>query len=189
MHRTHTCGILRALDEGQQVTLAGWVAEIHRMGTVVFFDLRDRYGITQIFSDESHWALPSEIGRERVLAVTGTMRLHSGVNGKIPTGQIEIPAESMKVLNCAGISPFTIKDVSDGGDDLHIKYHYLDLCRRPVLSNMRLRHRMATKTRHYLGGPHFLEIETPVLIGSTPEDAHDFVAPSRMSPGQSYILL
>ena len=188
MYRTHTCGALRASDEGLQVTLAGWVAKIRRMGAMTFLDLRDRYGITQIFFDESHQALLSEAGREWVLAVTGTVRLRSSVNEKIPTGQIEILAESMKVLNRADTPPFTIEDVSDGGDDLRMKYRYLDLRRRPVLSNIELRHRMTMETRRYLDGLHFLEIETPMLIGSTPEGARDFVVPSRMNPGQFYAL-
>ena len=188
MYRTHTCGALRASDEGQQVTLAGWVAKIRRMGAMTFLDLRDRYGITQIFFDESHQGLLSEVGREWVLAVTGTVRLRSSVNEKIPTGQIEILADRMKVLNRADTPPFTIEDVSDGGDDLRMKYRYLDLRRRPVLSNIELRHRMTMETRRYLDGLHFLEIETPMLIGSTPEGARDFVVPSRMNPGQFYAL-
>ena len=182
MYRTHTCGALRASDEGQQVTLAGWVAKIRRMGAMTFLDLRDRYGITQIFFDESHQGLLSEVGREWVLAVTGTVRLRSSVNEKIPTGQIEILADRMEVLNRADTPPFTIEDVSDGGDDLRMKYRYLDLRRRPVLSNIELRHRMTMETRRYLDGLHFLEIETPMLIGSTPEGARDFVVPSRMNP-------
>lgn len=188
MYRTHTCGALRASDEGQQVTLAGWVAKIRRMGAMTFLDLRDRYGITQIFFDESHQGLLSEVGREWVLAVTGTVRLRSSVNEKIPTGQIEILADRMEVLNRADTPPFTIEDVSDGGDDLRMKYRYLDLRRRPVLSNIELRHRMTMETRRYLDGLHFLEIETPMLIGSTPEGARDFVVPSRMNPGQFYAL-
>ena len=188
MYRTHTCGALRASDEGQQVTLAGWVAKIRRMGAMTFLDLRDRYGITQIFFDESHQGLLSEVGREWVLAVTGTVRLRSSINEKIPTGQIEILAERMEVLNRADTPPFTIEDVSDGGDDLRMKYRYLDLRRRPVLSNIELRHRMTMETRRYLDGLHFLEIETPMLIGSTPEGARDFVVPSRMNPGQFYAL-
>ena len=188
MYRTHTCGALRASDEGQQVTLAGWVAKIRRMGAMTFLDLRDRYGITQIFFDESHQGLLSEVGREWVLAVTGTVRLRSSVNEKIPTGQIEILADRMEVLNRADTPPFTIEDVSDGGDDLRMKYRYLDLRRRPVLSNIELRHRMTMETRRYLYGLHFLEIETPMLIGSTPEGARDFVVPSRMNPGQFYAL-
>ena len=188
MYRTHTCGALRASDEGQQVTLAGWVAKIRRMGAMTFLDLRDRYGITQIFFDESHQALLNEVGREWVLAVTGTVRLRSSVNEKIPTGQIEILADRMEVLNRADTPPFTIEDVSDGGDDLRMKYRYLDLRRRPVLSNIELRHRMTMETRRYLDGLHFLEIETPMLIGSTPEGARDFVVPSRMNPGQFYAL-
>ena len=188
MYRTHTCGALRASDEGQQVTLSGWVAKIRRMGAMTFLDLRDRYGITQIFFDESHQGLLSEVGREWVLAVTGTVRLRSSVNEKIPTGQIEILADRMEVLNRADTPPFTIEDVSDGGDDLRMKYRYLDLRRRPVLSNIELRHRMTMETRRYLDGLHFLEIETPMLIGSTPEGARDFVVPSRMNPGQFYAL-
>ena len=188
MYRTHTCGALRASDEGQQVTLAGWVAKIRRMGAMTFLDLRDRYGITQIFFDESHQGLLSEVGREWVLAVTGTVRLRSSVNEKIPTGQIEILADRMEVLNRADTPPFTIEDVSDGGDDLRMKYRYLDLRRKPVLSNIELRHRMTMETRRYLDGLHFLEIETPMLIGSTPEGARDFVVPSRMNPGQFYAL-
>lgn len=188
MYRTHTCGVLRASDEGQQVTLAGWVAKIRRMGAMTFLDLRDRYGITQIFFDESHQTLLSEVGREWVIAVTGVVRLRSSVNDKIPTGQIEILADSMEVLNRADTPPFTIEDVSDGGDDLRMKYRYLDLRRRPVLSNIELRHRMTMETRRYLDGLGFLEIETPMLIGSTPEGARDFVVPSRMNPGQFYAL-
>lgn len=188
MYRTHTCGELRPEHDGLHVTLSGWVSKIRRMGAMTFLDLRDRYGITQIFFDEEHQEALSEVGREWVLAVTGSVRLRSSVNDKIPTGHIEVLAESVQVLNRADTPPFTIEDVSDGGDDLRMKYRYLDLRRRPVFSNIALRHRMAMETRKYLDGQHFLEIETPMLIGSTPEGARDFVVPSRMNEGQFYAL-
>ena len=188
MYRTHTCGALRSSDEGAQVTLAGWVAKIRRMGAMTFLDLRDRYGITQIFFDESHQQLLSDVGREWVIAVTGTVRIRSSVNEKIPTGQVEILADRLEILNRANTPPFTIEDISDGGDDLRMKYRYLDLRRKPVLSNIELRHRMTMETRRYLDALQFLEIETPMLIGSTPEGARDFVVPSRMNPGQFYAL-
>lgn len=188
MYRTHTCGALRSSDEGAQVTLAGWVAKIRRMGAMTFLDLRDRYGITQIFFDESHQQLLSDVGREWVIAVTGTVRIRSSVNEKIPTGQVEVLADRLEILNRANTPPFTIEDISDGGDDLRMKYRYLDLRRKPVLSNIELRHRMTMETRRYLDALQFLEIETPMLIGSTPEGARDFVVPSRMNPGQFYAL-
>ena len=188
MYRTHTCGALRSSDEGAQVTLAGWVAKIRRMGAMTFLDLRDRYGITQIFFDESHQQLLSDVGREWVIAVTGTVRIRSSVNEKIPTGQVEVLADRLEILNRANTPPFTIEDISDGGDDLRMKYRYLDLRRKPVLSNIELRHRMTMEARRYLDALQFLEIETPMLIGSTPEGARDFVVPSRMNPGQFYAL-
>jgi aspartyl-tRNA synthetase, bacterial type len=158
------------------------------MGAMTFLDLRDRYGITQIFFDESHQQLLSDVGREWVIAVTGTVRIRSSVNEKIPTGQVEVLADRLEILNRANTPPFTIEDISDGGDDLRMKYRYLDLRRKPVLSNIELRHRMTMEARRYLDALQFLEIETPMLIGSTPEGARDFVVPSRMNPGQFYAL-
>lgn len=188
MHRSFTCGELRESHEGQSVKLAGWVSKIRRLGGMTFIDLRDRYGITQLVADAESQAMVEDLGREWVISVEGVVRLRSSVNPKIPTGQIEVVLNSVHVLNPSEIPPFTIEEHSDGGDDLRMKYRYLDLRRIPVMNNIVLRHRMAMEVRKYLDALNFLEIETPMLIGSTPEGARDFVVPSRMNPGQFYAL-
>lgn len=192
MYRTNTCGELRLSDAGNRVTLAGWVQRSRKMGGMTFIDLRDRYGITQVvFNNEKDAALHDEadrLGREFVVQVTGTVAERSSKNPKIPTGDIEIIADSLKVLNVSDVPPFTIEDDTDGGDDLRMKYRYLDLRRGAVRRNLELRHRMAFEIRRYLDSKGFLEVETPVLIKSTPEGARDFVVPSRMNPGQFYAL-
>lgn len=192
MYRTNTCGELRLSDAGNRVTLAGWVQRSRKMGGMTFIDLRDRYGITQVvFNNEKDAALHDEadrLGREFVVQVTGTAAERSSKNPKIPTGDIEIIADTLKVLNVSDVPPFTIEDDTDGGDDLRMKYRYLDLRRGAVRRNLELRHRMAFEIRRYLDSKGFLEVETPVLIKSTPEGARDFVVPSRMNPGQFYAL-
>ena len=192
MYRTNTCGELRLSDAGNRVTLAGWVQRSRKMGGMTFIDLRDRYGITQVvFNNEKDAALHDEadrLGREFVVQVTGTVAERSSKNPKIPTGDIEIVADSLKILNVSDVPPFTIEDDTDGGDDLRMKYRYLDLRRGAVRRNLELRHRMAFEIRRYLDSKGFLEVETPVLIKSTPEGARDFVVPSRMNPGQFYAL-
>lgn len=192
MYRTNTCGELRLSDAGNRVTLAGWVQRSRKMGGMTFIDLRDRYGITQVvFNNEKDAALHDEadrLGREFVVQVTGTVAERSSKNPKISTGDIEIIADSLNVLNVSDVPPFTIEDDTDGGDDLRMKYRYLDLRRGAVRRNLELRHRMAFEIRRYLDSKGFLEVETPVLIKSTPEGARDFVVPSRMNPGQFYAL-
>ena len=192
MYRTNTCGELRISNVGQKVTLAGWVQRIRKMGGMTFVDLRDRYGLTQLVFDENHDAVLTEqankLGREYVIQVTGTVNERSSKNNKIETGDIEIIVEAMTVLNASQTPPFTIEDNTDGGDDIRMKYRYLDLRRGAVRRNLELRHKMAFEVRRYLDERGFLEVETPVLIGSTPEGARDFVVPSRMNPGQFYAL-
>ena len=192
MYRTNTCGELRLANVGQTVTLAGWVQRTRKMGGMTFVDMRDRYGITQIvFEEAANQELcdqANKLGREYVIQVTGTVCERSNKNKNIPTGDIEIIATELKVLNSALTPPFTIEDQSDGGDDLRMKYRYLDLRRTPVRKNLELRHKMTMEVRRYLDSLGFLEIETPMLIGSTPEGARDFVVPSRMNPGQFYAL-
>ena len=192
MYRTHTCGELRIGDEGREVTLAGWVQRTRKMGGMTFVDVRDRYGITQVvFNNELDPALTdaaNRLGREYVVQIKGKVAERSSKNPKNPTGDIEIIADSLKVLNPSEVPPFTIEDVSDGGDDIRMKYRYLDLRRTPVRRNLELRHKMTMETRRYLDSKGFLEIETPMLVGSTPEGARDFVVPSRMNPGQFYAL-
>ena len=192
MYRTHTCGELRLDNAGQKVTLAGWVQRVRKMGGMSFIDLRDRYGITQIIIDESASAelnaQVEKLGREYVIQVTGTVLERQSKNSRIDTGDIEVRLESLNVLNAAATPPFTIEDESDGGDDLRMKYRYLDLRRNPLKKNLMLRHRMAHEVRNYLDSKGFMEIETPYLIKSTPEGARDFVVPSRMNPGQFYAL-
>ncbi len=192
MFRTNTCGELRLADAGKKVTLAGWVQRVRKMGGMTFLDLRDRYGITQVvFEQTSDQALndaANHLGREYVVQVTGTVAERESKNAKNPTGDIEIIADSLRVLNPSEVPPFTIEDESDGGDDLRMKFRYLDLRRNPVRRNLELRHRMTMETRRYLDSKGFLEIETPMLVGSTPEGARDFVVPSRMNPGQFYAL-
>lgn len=192
MYRTRTCGNLRLADEGLVVTLAGWVQRTRKMGGMTFVDLRDRYGITQlVFNQEVDVDLcekANKLGREYVIQVTGTVRERSSKNKNIPTGDIELIVSELNVLNAAVTPPFTIEDETDGGDDLRMKYRYLDLRRNAVRKNLELRHRMAFEVRNYLDKQGFLEVETPVLVNSTPEGARDFVVPSRMNPGQFYAL-
>ena len=192
MFRNKTCGELRIANVGENVTLAGWVQRIRKMGGMTFIDLRDRYGITQIvFNTEVNSSLKdtaNQLGREFVVQITGVVTERTNKNSKIPTGDIEIEASEVNVLNTSAVPPFTIEDESDGGDDLRMKYRYLDLRRNPVRYNIELRHRMTMEVRRYLDSKGFLEIETPMLIGSTPEGARDFVVPSRMNHGQFYAL-
>jgi len=192
MFRTKTCGELRLADAGTTVTLAGWVQRTRKMGAMTFVDLRDRYGITQIvFNTENDAALQeaaSHLGREYVIQVTGKVAERTSKNANLPTGDIEIIATDLKILNRSDVPPFTIEDDTDGGDDLRMRYRYLDLRRSCVRGNLELRHRMAFEIRRYLDSKGFLEVETPVLIKSTPEGARDFVVPSRMNPGQFYAL-
>ena len=192
MYRTRTCGNLRLADEGLVVTLAGWVQRTRKMGGMTFVDLRDRYGITQlVFNQEVDADLcekANKLGREYVIQVTGTVRERSSKNKNIPTGDIELIVSELNVLNAAATPPFTIEDNTDGGDDIRMKYRYLDLRRACVRKNLELRHQMTMEVRRYLDSKGFLEIETPMLIGSTPEGARDFVVPSRMNPGQFYAL-
>lgn len=192
MFRSHTCGELRLADAGINVTLAGWVQRLRKMGGMTFVDLRDRYGITQlVFNTDVNAELcekANHLGREYVIQVKGTVNERSSKNSNIPTGDIEIIVSELKVLNAAQTPPFTIEDNTDGGDDLRMKYRYLDLRRNAVRKNLELRHRMTMEVRRYLDSKGFLEVETPMLIGSTPEGARDFVVPSRMNPGQFYAL-
>lgn len=192
MYRTKTCGELRASDIGSEVTLAGWVQRIRKMGGMTFIDLRDRYGITQLVLAESssHEQLEkaSEIGREYVIQAVGTVVERSSKNPKMPTGDIEIDVHSLHILSASETPPFTIEEESDGGDELRMKYRYLDIRRPNVVRNLALRHRMAQLIRRYLDGQQFMEVETPFLIKSTPEGARDFIVPSRMNPGQFYAL-
>lgn len=192
MYRTKTCGELRLADAGSAVTLAGWVQRVRRMGGMTFVDMRDRYGITQIvFDNDTDAGLcdrAAHLGREYVIQVTGKVAERTSKNANLPTGDIEIIASELNILNASEVPPFTIEDESDGGDDIRMKYRYLDLRRTPVRRNLELRHRMALETRRYLDAHGFLEIETPMLVGSTPEGARDFVVPSRMNPGQFYAL-
>ncbi len=192
MYRTNTCGELRLSDAGKVVTLAGWVQKNRRMGGMTFVDVRDRYGITQVvFNNEADADLceaASRLGREFVVQITGEVAERQSKNPNLPTGDIEIIARELKVLNRSEVPPFKIEDDTDGGDDLRMKYRYLDLRRSCVRRNLELRHRMAFEIRRYLDSLGFLEVETPVLIKSTPEGARDFVVPSRMNPGQFYAL-
>ncbi len=192
MHRTHTCGELNINDLGKEVTLAGWVQKSRDLGGMTFIDVRDRYGITQlVFNMEEDAVIGEqarEVAREFVIKVTGKVVERSNKNPKIPTGDIEIKVSSLEILNAAKLPPFLIEDETDGGDDLRMKYRYLDLRRNPVRSNLVLRHKMAQEIRKYLDSQNFLEVETPVLIKSTPEGARDFVVPSRMNPGEFYAL-
>ena len=192
MYRTNTCGELRLADAGREVTLAGWVQRVRKMGSMTFVDLRDRYGITQVVTNvERDTALQeaaSHLGREFVVQVKGTVAERQSKNANIPTGDIEIIAHEINILNRSEVPPFTIEDDTDGGDDLRMRYRYLDLRRGAVRRNLELRHSMAFEIRRYLSEHGFLEVETPVLIKSTPEGARDFVVPSRMNPGQFYAL-
>ncbi|MCD8179702.1 MAG: aspartate--tRNA ligase [Tannerellaceae bacterium] len=192
MYRTNTCGELNMANIDQTVTLAGWVQKTREMGGMTFVDLRDRYGITQlVFNREVDAPLCEEankLGREYVIQVTGEVKERFNKNKNIPTGDIEIIVSELKVLNAAAVPPFTIEDDTDGGDDIRMKYRYLDLRRNAVRTNLELRHKMTIEVRRYLDGLRFMEVETPVLISSTPEGARDFIVPSRMNPGQFYAL-
>ena len=192
MFRTKTCGELKISNVGEEVTLAGWVQRTRKMGGMTFVDLRDRYGITQlVFNAETDASLceqSNHLGREYVIQVTGKVSERSSKNNKIPTGDIEIIVSQLNVLNTSEVPPFTIEDESDGGDDIRMKYRYLDLRRNAVRKNLELRHKMTMEVRRYLDSKGFLEVETPMLIGSTPEGARDFVVPSRMNPGCFYAL-
>lgn len=192
MYRTQNCGELRMEHVGLKVVLAGWVQRCRKMGGMTFVDLRDRYGITQlVFNEEANAALCAEankLGREYVVQVTGTVSERFAKNEKMATGDVEIIVEELRVLNAAATPPFTIEENTDGGDDLRMKYRYLDLRRPNVRANLELRHKFCLAVRHFLDAKGFVEVETPVLVGSTPEGARDFVVPSRMNPGQFYAL-
>ncbi len=192
MYRTKTCGELRLADNGVEVTLAGWVQKVRKMGGMTFVDLRDRYGITQLVFNESVNAALCEqanrLGREYCIQAKGVVGERQSKNDKIATGDIEILVSELTVLSPSAVPPFTIEDNTDGGDDLRMKYRYLDLRRNVVRRNLELRHRMTILIRNFLDAQQFIEVETPILIGSTPEGARDFVVPSRMNPGQFYAL-
>ena len=192
MYRTNTCGELRLQDKGREVTLAGWVQRTRKMGGMTFVDVRDRYGITQIVFDEGQnaelCARANKLGREFCVQIKGLVSERQAKNAKMPTGDIEIMARELNVLSESLTPPFTIEDKTDGGDDLRMKYRYLDLRRAVVRKNLELRHRMTILIRNFLDARDFIEVETPILIGSTPEGARDFVVPSRMNPGQFYAL-
>ena len=192
MYRTKTCGELRLSDAGQEVTLAGWVQRTRKMGGMTFADLRDRYGLTQlVFNgavDKDLCDQANKLGREYCIQVTGTVSERESKNSKMPTGDIEIIVSKLNVLSPSLTPPFTIEDNTDGGDELRMKYRYLDLRRAAVRKNIELRHRMTILIRNFLDNLNFIEVETPILIGSTPEGARDFVVPSRMNPGQFYAL-
>ena len=192
MYRTDTCGELRLKDQGRNVTLAGWVQRIRKMGGMTFVDLRDRYGITQLVfdesSDESLCDQANKLGREFCIQVKGVVSERESKNSNMPTGEIEILVKELHVLSSSLTPPFTIEDNTDGGDDIRMKYRYLDLRRKKVRENLELRHRLTILVRNFLDKREFIEVETPILIGSTPEGARDFVVPSRMNPGQFYAL-
>ncbi len=193
MLRTHTCGELRIENAGQTVVLCGWIQTIRDKGGILWIDLRDRYGVTQLIFEEgvtnpALFEQARQFGREFVIKAEGKVAERMAKNDKIPTGDVEIRVERLEVLNSAKVPPFTIEDNTDGGEDLRMKYRYLDLRRSPVRRSLELRHRMAQQTRAYLDGQNFIEVETPVLIKSTPEGARDFVVPSRMNPGEFYAL-
>jgi len=193
MLRTHTCGELRLADSNKHVTLAGWVQRLRDKGSVIWLDMRDRYGITQLIfeegkSDPELLKAGRNLGREFVIQVEGTVVERLSKNDKIPTGEIEVKVTKLNVLNAAKLPPFTIEDDTDGGDELRMKYRYLDLRRNPVRESLQLRHKMAQQTRAYLDSQNFIEVETPVLIKSTPEGARDFVVPSRVHHGEFYAL-
>ena len=192
MFRTHNCGALRLGQEGEEVTLSGWVQRTRDLGGMTFVDLRDRYGLTQLaFNMDTNAELCSQarkLGREFVIQITGKVIKRASKNSKIPTGDVEIEVSKLNILNTAKLPPFTIEDETDGGDDLRMQYRYLDIRRNPVRENLILRHRMSIETRKYLASQDFIEVETPYLIKSTPEGARDFIVPSRMNEGQFYAL-
>jgi aspartyl-tRNA synthetase len=193
MLRTHTCGELRLADANKHVTLAGWVQRLRDKGSVIWIDMRDRYGITQLIFEEGKTdpellKAGRDLGREFVIQVEGTVVERLSKNDKIPTGDVEVKVSKLNVLNAAKLPPFSIEDDTDGGDELRMKYRYLDLRRNPVRESLQLRHKMAQQTRAYLDSQNFIEVETPVLIKSTPEGARDFVVPSRIHHGEFYAL-
>ena len=191
MYRSHTCGELRLEHVGQEVTLSGWVNKNRDFGAMTFVDVRDRYGITQIVvdaEDDATYQQAKKLGREFVIRVNGKVRERTNKNPNIPTGDIEIEVSKLEILNASKVPPFTLDDETDGGDDLRMSYRYLDLRRKPVQSNLIFRGKLAIATRTYMDSQGFIEVETPVLIKSTPEGARDFVVPSRMNPGQFYAL-
>ena len=192
MYRTNSCGELRLKDAGKEVTLAGWVQRVRKMGGMTFVDLRDRYGITQlVFNESSSKELTekaNKLGREFCIQIVGEVSERQSKNNNIPTGEIEILVSTLNILSESVTPPFTIEDNTDGGDDLRMKYRYLDLRRNPVRKNLELRHKMTILIRNFLDNLQFIEVETPLLIGSTPEGARDFVVPSRMNPGLFYAL-
>ncbi len=191
-YRTNNCGELRITDSGKSVTLSGWVSKVRLMGSMAFVDLRDRYGITQLaFNEEENpeaLKLAEELGREYVIRIEGLVRERSSKNNQISTGEIEVLVEKLQILNASITPPFTIENETDGGDEIRMQYRYLDIRRNPVKDNLILRHRLAQEVRSYLSQSEFIEVETPVLIKSTPEGARDFVVPSRLNPGQWYAL-
>ena len=193
MLRTNNCGELRKVHIGQTVTLCGWVQKLRDKGGMAWIDLRDRYGITQLMFDEGSTAAAlmkqaQNVGREYVLKATGEVIERVSKNLNIPTGEIEIKVTELELLNASALPPFMIEDETDGGDELRMKYRFLDIRRNPVRKNLVLRHQISQKTRAYLDGKDFIEVETPYLIKSTPEGARDFVVPSRMNPGEFYAL-
>jgi len=193
MHRTHTCGELTLSNLGQEVTLSGWVQKSRDKGFMIWVDLRDRYGITQLIFDESRTdtdviQMAKSLGREFVIQVKGTVIERESKNKNIPTGEIEVLVNELTILNEAQLPPFTIEDETDGGEDIRMKYRYLDIRRNPVKNSLLFRHKVAQEVRNYLSNLDFCEVETPYLIKSTPEGARDFVVPSRMNPGQFYAL-
>ena len=192
MYRTNTCGELRIADTGKNVTLAGWVQRVRRMGGMCFIDLRDRYGITQLVFDEAEnkelCDKANKLGREYCIQVMGKVNERESKNANLSTGDIELIVKQLNVLSESDTPPFTIEENTDGGDDIRMKYRYLDLRRPNVRKNLELRHKMTILIRNFLDNHDFIEVETPILIGSTPEGARDFVVPSRMNPGQFYAL-
>ena len=192
MYRTNTCGELRLANAGEAVTLAGWVQRVRKLGGMTFVDLRDRYGLTQlVFNEQANASLCEEankLGREYCIQVKGIVAERQSKNAQLPTGEIEIEVSTLNILSKSLTPPFTIEDQSDGGDDIRMKYRYLDLRRNAVRKNLELRHKMTILVRNFLDNHNFLEVETPILIGSTPEGARDFVVPSRMNPGQFFAL-
>ncbi len=188
MYRTKTCGELRLSNAGERVVLAGWVQRVRKMGGMTFADLRDRYGLTQLVFSEALTETANHLGREYVVQVTGVVTERESKNKNLPTGDIEITVEEINVLNESLTPPFTIEEHTDGGDDLRMRYRYLDLRRECVRRNLELRHKFAFEVRQYLDSLGFLEVETPILVNSTPEGARDFIVPSRMNPGQFYAL-
>jgi aspartyl-tRNA synthetase len=192
MYRTHHCGALGIAHAGQQVTLSGWVSKIRDKGFMIWIDLRDRYGITQLVLDQKRCSAElletaRSLGRETVIQVKGLVIERDAKNAAMPTGEIEVLVAELRLLNTAKLPPFTIEDQTDGGDELRMKYRYLDIRRNPVKQNLIFRHKVSMLVRNYLSDQGFLEVETPYLIKSTPEGARDFVVPSRMNAGQFYL--